>query len=429
MSESVKVGIIGFGIVGCGTYRALTENAESIASRAGAPVIVTRVADIDWSRDRELHVPEDVRTTDALALVADPEVDVVVETIGGINPALKFVTAAIENGKSVVTSNKELIAKHGHELLALAEAKGVDVQFEGSVGGVIPVIRTLKESLEADRIYEVIGIVNGTTNYILTRMTQEGLDFSEALAAAQALGYAEADPTNDVEGIDAKYKISILSAAAFGLHVSLDEIHTEGITKITAADIANAERMGYVIKLLAIARRDADNRVEARVHPALLRKTHPLANVNGSFNAIFVRGEGCDEIMLYGRGAGANPTGIAVAGDVLDCARNKLRGASGRVLCTCVAAAEVLPMEEVKTRRYIRMKVKDRPGVLGSIATIFGTEGVSLSSVRQEATDGDVAEIVWVTHENEEKLLNSALGAIGSLAIVDEIASTLRVEG
>lgn len=429
MSNSINVGIIGFGIVGGGTYRALVNNAESITRRAGAPVRVTKIADVDWSRERETPVPEEIRTTDAMALITDPEIDIVVETIGGINPAYKFVIAAIENGKSVVTSNKELIAKHGHEILALAEQKGVDVQFEGSVGGVIPIIRSLKESLEADRIYEVIGIVNGTTNYILTRMTQEGLDFDEALAAAQALGYAEADPTNDVEGIDAKYKIAILSASAFGLHVALDDIHTEGITKITAADIANAERMGYVIKLLAIARRDEENRVEARVHPALLRKSHPLANVNGSFNAIFVRGVGCDEIMLYGRGAGADPTGVAVASDVLDCARNRLRNASGRVLCTCEAEAEVMPMNEIATRSYIRMRVKDRPGVLGSIATIFGTEGVSLASVHQETTDGELAEIVWVTHKNEEKRLNSALKAIGSLAICEEIAGHLRVEG
>jgi homoserine dehydrogenase len=428
MRDSVKVGIIGFGIVGGGTYRALTANADSIASRAGVPVVVTKVADIDWSRDRDMVVPEEVRTTDAMALCADPNVDIVVETIGGINPALKFVMAAIENGKSVVTSNKELIAKHGHEMLAAAQEKGVDVQFEGSVGGVIPVIRVLKESLEADRIYEIIGIVNGTTNYILTRMTQEGIGFAEALAAAQALGYAEADPTNDVEGIDAKYKIAILSASGFGLHVNLDDIHTEGITKITSADIANAERMGYVIKLLAIARRGEGNRIEARVHPALLRKTHPLANVNGSFNAIFVRGEGCDEIMLYGRGAGANPTGIAVAGDILDCARNIIRGASGRVLCTCEADAEVLPMAEIETKRYIRMRVQDRPGVLGRVATIFGNEGVSLTSVHQEGTDGDVAEIIWVTHGNQEKLFDYAVEAINRLDDIEEIASSLRVE-
>jgi homoserine dehydrogenase len=426
MPASINVGILGCGIVGTGTYRALTANAEAITRRTGAPVTVTRIADLDWEREREIEIPEALRTTDAMALITDPNIHVVVETIGGINPAHKFVLAAIENGKSVVTSNKELIAKHGQEILARAEEKGVDVQFEGSVGGVIPVIRTLKESLEADRITEVIGIVNGTTNYILTRMTQEGLDFAPALQAAQELGYAEADPTNDVEGIDAKYKIAILASIAFGLHVPLDDIYNEGITKISAADIAYAERMGYVIKLLAIARRGEGNRIEARVHPALLSKSHPLANVNGPFNAIFVRGEGCDEIMLYGRGAGAWPTGVAVAGDIVDCARNIVHGASGRVLCTCADDARIIPMDEIETKTYTRMIVKDKPGVLGSIATIFGTEGVSIASVHQEATDGEKAEIVWVTHRNPERLLRSALGAISSLAIVDSIPGLLR---
>jgi len=428
MKQSIKVGIIGFGIVGGGTYQTLTRNAESIARRAGAPIVVAKVADIDWSRERDIVVPEELRTTDAMALINDPEIDIVVETIGGVTPARDFVLAAINNGKSVVTSNKELIARHGHEILALADEKNVDVQFEGSVGGVIPIIRSLKESLEADRILEVIGIVNGTTNYILTRMTQEGLDFDSALAEAQSLGYAEADPTNDIEGYDARYKIAILSAIAFGRHVSLEDIYVEGITKITLQDIAYAESMGYVIKLLAIARRGEGNQIEARVHPALLRKSHPLAAVNGPFNAIFVRGEGCDEVMLYGRGAGAWPTGVAVAGDVLDCARNILCGAAGRVLCTCEAPGRVLPLSEIETKSYVRMRVKDRPGVLGSIATIFGAEGVSLASVHQSATDGDVAEIVWVTHKNQESLLESALDAIGRLAIVEEISGSLRVE-
>lgn len=428
MPDRIKVGIIGFGIVGGGTYRTLTQNAETIARRAGAPVVVTRVADIDWSREREIDVPEEVRTSDAMGLVTADDVDIVVETIGGVKPALELVLTAIKHGKSVVTSNKELIARHGHEILKLAEEEQVDVQFEGAVGGVIPVIRSLKESLGADRIYEVMGIVNGTTNYILTRMSQEGLDFDAALAEAQQLGYAEADPTNDVEGYDARYKIAILSAIAFGMNVDLDDIYAEGITKITSQDIDYAEAMGYVIKLLAIARRGADDRIEARVHPVMLRDTHPLAVVNGSFNAIFVRGEGCDEVMLYGRGAGSWPTGAAVAGDVLDCARNRLRNASGRVLCTCDAPAQVLPMGEIETKSYLRMRVKDRPGVLGSIATIFGTEGVSLASVHQEGTDGDVAEIVWVTHKCRESLLQSALDAISRLAIVEEVASKLRVE-
>lgn len=428
MADSVKVGIIGFGIVGAGTYRALTRNAASIASRAGAPVVVTRIADVDWTRERDVDAPEEIRTTDAMALVADPEVDIVVETIGGTKPALQFVRAALEHGKSVVTSNKELIARHGHELLQLAEEKGVDLQFEGAVGGVIPIIRALKESLEADRVVEVMGIVNGTTNYILTRMSHEGLDFDSALAAAQQLGYAEADPTNDVEGFDSRYKIAILAASAFGLNVNVDDIHAEGITKVTPEDIEYAATMGYVIKLLAIARRGEGDRIEARVHPVMLRNTHPLAAVNGVFNAIFVRGEGCDDVMLYGRGAGGHPTGVAVAGDVLDCARNRLRQASGRVLCTCTAPAAVMPLAEVETKSYLRMRVKDRPGVLGSIATIFGTEGVSIASVHQSATDGTTAEIVWVTHKNPESQLASALDAISRLAIVEEVAGRMRVE-
>lgn len=428
MAGSINVGIIGFGVVGGGTYETLTRNAEQIAARVGAEVRVAQVADVDWEREREVTCPNELRTTDTAAMIADPEIHIVVETIGGISPAREFVMQAIEASKSVVTSNKELIAKHGHEILALAERKGVDVQFEGSVGGVIPVIRSLKESLEADRITEIMGIVNGTTNYILTRMTAERLDFGDALAAAQELGYAEADPTNDVEGIDAKYKIAILSAIAFGLHVPLDDIHTEGITSITSQEIAYAEKMGYAIKLLAIARQGEGNCIEARVHPVMLRKSHPLANVSGPFNAIFVRGEGCDEVMLYGRGAGARPTGVAVAGDVLDCARNLRKGVAGRVLCTCHDDAEIVPMADVTTKNYVRMRVKDRPGVLGSIATIFGTEGVSIASVHQEDTDGELAEIVWVTHKTPEANLRSALGAIGSLAIVDGMPGMLRVE-
>jgi homoserine dehydrogenase len=260
-------------------------------------------------------------------------------------------------------------------------------------------------------------------------MTEAGLDFETALAEAQKLGYAEADPTNDIEGLDAKYKIAILASIAFGLHVPLDDIYTEGIARVSPQDVAYAERMGYVIKLLAIARGGSGNSIEVRVHPALLVKSHPLASVSGPFNAIFLRGEGCDEVMLYGRGAGAWPTGVAVAGDVVDCARNRLHHATGRVLCTCQGEAQIIPMAEIETKSYLRMRVKDRPGVLGQIATIFGSEEVSIASVHQEVTDGAVAEIVWVTHRNRERKLRSALGAIGSLTIVEDIASTLRVEG
>ncbi len=424
--NEVRVGIIGFGIVGGGVYQVLTRNSGAVIQRIGVPVRVARVADIDWERERQVEVPQELRTTDAAEIYAADDIDIVVETIGGIQPALQFVLAAIENGKSVVTSNKELIAKHGAEILDAAAARGVDVEFEGAVGGTIPIIRVLKESLEANEIQEVTGILNGTTNYILTRMTEEGSSFEEVLADAQRLGYAEADPTNDIEGIDARYKIAILAAIAFGRRVNVDDIYTEGIRDISPTDIDYATEMGYVIKLLAIARRDTDA-LDVRVHPALVPMSHPLAQVNGVFNAVWVVGDACDQVMLYGRGAGALPTGSAVAGDVLDCARNIIAGTRSRVPCTCEGSATIMPIDEVRARTYVRMRVKDRPGVLGSIATIFGQEDVSIASVVQRDSMGDLAEIVWIMHEGEQRNLRSALGAISQLGIVDEICSILRV--
>jgi len=424
--DEVRVGILGFGIVGGGVYEVLTRHTGAITQRVGVPVRVARVADIDWAREREVQAPEELRTTDAAQVYAADDIDIVVETIGGTQPALEFVLAAIEHGKSVVTSNKELMAKHGAEILDAAAAQGVDVEFEGAVAGTIPIIRALKESLEASEIQEVTGILNGTTNYILTRMTREGSSFDEVLADAQRLGYAEADPTNDVEGIDAKYKIAILAAIAFGGRVNVDEIHNEGISRIAPTDIDYATQMGYAIKLLATARRDGEA-LDIRVHPALVPMGHPLAQVNGVFNAIWVVGDACDQVMLYGRGAGALPTGSAVAGDVLDCARNIIAGTRSRVPCTCAGAATIMPIDEVAARTYVRMRVKDRPGVLGSIATIFGQEGVSIASVVQRDAMGELAEIVWIMHEGEQRNLRSALGAIGQLGIVDEICSVIRV--
>jgi len=424
--DEVRVGIIGFGVVGCGVYRVLAGNGEAITQRVGMPVRVARVADIDWEREREVDVPAKLRTADAAEVYAAEDIDIVVETVGGIEPALGFVLGAIEHGKSVVTSNKELMAKRGAEILGAAAARGVDVEFEGAVGGTIPIIRALKESLEANEIQEVTGILNGTTNYILTRMAEEGSSFDQVLADAQRLGYAEADPTDDVEGIDAKYKIAILAAIAFGRRVNVDEIHNEGISRIAPTDIDYATEMGYAIKLLATARRDGDE-LDVRVHPALVPIDHPLAQVGGVFNAVWVVGDACDQVMLYGRGAGALPTGSAVAGDVLDCARNIIAGTRGRVPCTCEGAATIKPIDEVAARTYVRMRVKDRPGVLGSIATILGQEGVSIESVVQRGSMDELAEIVWIMHEGEERNLRSALGAIGQLGIVDEVCSVIRV--
>ncbi len=427
-NEPINVGILGFGVVGGGLYKVLTDNAESITQRVGRPVNIRKIADIDWDRPRDIEVPVELRTTDANEVINDDAIRIVVETIGGVKSALGFVMAAIEAGKSVVTSNKEMIAKHGGDILDAAAAKSVDVQFEGAVGGVIPIIRTLKESLDADQIDEIMGIVNGTTNYILTQMSREKVEFDKALKEAQDLGYAEADPTDDIEGIDAANKLAILSAIAFGHRMDVDRIYREGISQILPEDIAYAERMGYVVKLLAIARRHDDDEFEVRVHPVLLAETHPLAAVVGPFNAIFVRGQACDEVMLYGRGAGALPTGVAVGGDVVDCARNLAHGATGRVPCACVGQAEIVPMGEVKSRVYVRMRVKDQPGVLGAIATIFGSQAVSIASVIQEDTDGKTADIIWIMHECEDDQLTSALQAIQSLPIVESIPARIRVE-
>ena len=426
--DEVRVGILGMGVVGGGVYQVLTGNADEIEQRLGRPLTVARVADVDWDRERDFDVREDIRTTDATEVTCADDIDIVVETIGGITPALGMVMEAIAHGKSVVTSNKELIAKHGDEILEAAAGKGVDVEFEGAVAGTIPIIRSLKESLEANRILEVSGILNGTTNYILTRMTDEGLAFDDALAQAQELGYAEADPTNDIEGIDAKYKIAILSAIAFCHRVDVDDIVSEGISGITPTDIEYAREMGYAIKLLATARRVGDGeKLDVRVHPTLVPHEHPLAQVSGVFNAVWVVGEACDQIMLQGRGAGSLPTGNAVAGDVIDCARNIISGAGNRVPCTCIGPAEIVPLDEIETATYVRMAVKDQPGVLGTIATILGEEGVSIQSVVQRGDDDEVAEIVWIMHPGAGKKLRSALDAIGRLDIVEQVRSVIRV--
>ncbi len=424
--RSIKVGVLGVGVVGGGVFQLLNTNADQVRRSVGTEVIVAGLADVDWDRPRDFTVPEELRTTDAMTLINDPDIDIIVETIGGTDAAREFVMAAIAAGKSVVTSNKELMAKCGEEILAAAAQQAVDVQFEGSVGGVIPIIRLLKESLTASQIDEVIGIVNGTTNYILTRMSQEGKEFQEVLAEAQALGYAEADPTDDIEGIDATNKLAILAAIAFGARVPVEQIYREGISAITPADLDYARQMDYVIKLLAIAKRDQEQ-VEVRVHPALLPADHPLAAVNGVFNAIFVRGPECGEVMLYGPGAGAMPTGSAVAADVVDCARNIINSSAGRVPCTCEGQARLKPMAEIETGAYVRMRVADRPGVLGTIATMFGQEGVSIESVIQESSPDDTAQIVWVMHKGPEKCLQSALSCIRGLNIVEEICNMIRV--
>ena len=430
--DAIKVGVIGFGTVGVGAVQLLESNADWIAQRVGSSVLVKTVVDVDWDRPREFTVRPDQRSTNANDVLDDPEIDIVIEAIGGIKSAKDFVTAALTRRKCVVTPNKELIAKYGSELLDLAAEASVDLMFEGAVGGGIPIIRPMKESLAGDRIQRVVGIVNGTTNYILTAMTQEGRAFADVLKDAQARGYAEADPTADVEGFDAMYKIAILASIAYGSRIDVNQIYHEGITKISAADIRYAKQLGYEIKLLAIGAR-AGEMLDLRVHPAFVPAEHPLASVNGVFNAIFVQGEPVGNLMFYGRGAGSGPTGSAVVGDVIDCARNINHGAAGRVPCRCYQHLPVQPISDVETCYYIRTRVKDQPGVIGKMATIFGKHEVSLTSVFQpqhetgEQSNG-LAEVVWITHRVKEARVQAALAALTKLDAVGEVANVIRVE-
>jgi homoserine dehydrogenase len=425
--DVIRIGILGFGNVGAGAYQVLAENADAIALKVGSRLEVTGVADVDWQRPRAVEVPADKRTTDARALISDPAIDIIVETIGGTEPARDFVLSALRAGKCVVTSNKELIAKHGREILEQADARSLDIYFEGAVGGGIPIIQPLKQALAANRIHSIIGIVNGTTNYILTRMADGDQDFAHALAEAQQRGYAEPDPTDDIEGNDAAYKLAILASIAFNSRAALDHIYREGISRIAPADMLYARELGYVVKLLAIGR-DRGDALELRVHPAFLPQTHPLAAVSDVFNAIFVEGSAVGRLMFYGRGAGARPTGSAVVGDIIDIARNLNRGATGRVSCTCFEERPLRPMDEVVTKHYVRMTVADRPGVLAKIATVFGEEGVSLASVVQKGAPADSAEIVWVTHESVERAVRRSLERIRALPEVVEVCNWVRVE-
>ena len=425
----IYIGIIGFGAVGSGTYQTLLDNQPSIDRKVGRPLRVKRIADLDWSRPRPVpvKVPPKLRSQEAAAVLSDPQIAIVVEAIGGADPARQYVLQALRAGKSVVTSNKELIARHGKELFDAAAAAGVDLMFEASVGGGIPIIRPLKSCLAGNRITRIIGIVNGTTNFILTRMAEDRADFDAALREAQRLGYAEPDPTNDVEAFDPAFKLAILASIAFETRVNVEDIYREGITRLAPRDMEYARQFGYTIKLLAIGA-DLDGGLELRVHPTLLPLGHPLASVSGPFNAIFVRGSSVGEVMFYGQGAGPLPTGSAMVGDIIDVARNIRAGATGRVACTCFEDKPVRPIEQLRTRYYLRTQVADRPGVLAAIAKVFGEEGVSLASVLQMAASGESAEIVWLTHPAQEGQMRRSLKRIGELPEVDEISSCIRAE-
>ena len=425
MDRVIRIGMLGCGTVGGGVVAILARETDDITARTGAKLEITRVAVRDLERDRGLDLPASVFTTDPLAVVEGDDVDVVVEVMGGRAPAGDLIRRALAQGKPVVTANKELVAHEGPELYAAARSAGVDLAYEAAVAGAIPIIKPMKESLAGDRVTRVVGILNGTTNYILTRMSEEGADYAEVLADAQALGYAEADPTADVGGHDAAAKCAILASLAFDTAVHADDVFTQGIETVNATDIRVADRLGYVIKLLGIAS-EVDGRVGVRVHPAFLPKEHPLASVRGSFNAVYVEAQAAGELMFYGRGAGAEPTGSAVVGDIIDVARNLLQTARGATESQH-RPKDLRSIDELRTQYYVLLDVEDQPGVLAAVATAFGDHGVSIAQVWQEGTK-DSAQLVLITHRAREAALRATVEALGSVDSIRSVASVLRVE-
>ncbi|MCP5027432.1 MAG: homoserine dehydrogenase [Actinomycetia bacterium] len=425
----VRVGVLGCGNVGAALVNTIAEQAATIADRTGIDLEVTQVAVRSISRDRGVDLAPEFFTTDAGAVVGAADVDVVVEVIGGIEPARQLIIEALEAGKPVITANKELLANHGAELYAAAELAGVDLLFEAAVAGGIPLMRPLRESLIGEPITRVMGIVNGTTNYILTRMTEAGVTYQEALAEAQSLGYAERDPTADVEGYDAGAKAAILATIAFGVKVVAGDVYHEGISSITATDIAYARRLGYEVKLLAVAEQiDSPDGAEVavRVHPAMVPSTHPLASVRESFNAVFVEGAKVGDLMFYGRGAGGDPTASAVLGDVIDAATNLRKGASGSF--GTLGRARIRPIDELESAYYLNLEVADEAGVLATVAGVFGQHGVSIQSMEQEGL-GDEARIVFITHEAVERDMQATLHQLRELDEVRGVQTVLRVVG
>jgi homoserine dehydrogenase len=434
MKSRIGVGLIGFGTVGTGVVKILQQNAALIRRRVGVPVELVRVADPDTTRDRGVRLPAGVLTADAKAVLDDPAVDIVLELIGGYDAAKRVILDAMAKGKPVVTANKALLAVHGEEIFEAAVRHGVDLGFEASVGGGIPVIRALTEGLAANTILSIYGIMNGTSNYILSRMTSEGHGFQDVLAEAQQAGYAEADPTFDVAGIDSAHKLAIMVCLAYGTPVNVKEIYTEGITGITPLDIAYARQFGFTIKLLGIAK-SHDGEIEARVHPTMLPTSSPVAGVEGVYNAIQLVGDAVNDIVLYGRGAGALPTGSAVVSDVIDVARNLLKGATGRVPPASFQPDQrrplrVRPMDEIATLYYMRFMVLDRPGVLSQISGVLGRHGISISKVLQQGRkEGQTVPVVIMSHTATERDVQAALREINRMPFVSEPTTLIRVEG
>ena len=426
MEQAVrKIALLGMGTVGGGVYEIIERQKEEMPFKIGAALEVVKVLVRNKAKYAD-RIPAEKLTDVWEDVIGDDSIDIVVEVMGGIEPARTYIKAALEKGKHVVTANKDLMAMHGHELLELAGEHHCDLLFEAAVAGGIPIIRPLKQCLAGNNITEIMGIINGTTNFILTKMKEDGMDFGEALQLATDLGYAEADPTADIEGYDAGRKLAIMASIAFHTSVTFDDVFTEGITKITAKDMRYAKEMGCSIKLLGIAK-NTETGIEVKVHPTMIPENHPLAAVNDSFNAVFVHGDAVDDAMFYGRGAGALPTGSAVVGDIMDVARNMLFHCNGRIGCSCYKNLPIKQIGDTTSRYYIRMRLDDRAGTLAAMAGVFAENDASIAILLQKETIENDAEIVVVTHEVAEKKFMDAIKKFSSMEMVKEISSIIRV--
>lgn len=425
-SKTLKIAMLGCGVVGSQVARLLIANKADLSTRAGANLELVKVA-VRNPKSKNYGVPDELLTSDLKSIVNDPQVDLVIELLGGIEPARELILTALKNGKSVVTANKALLAKHGAELYAAADNANVDLYYEAAVAGAIPILRPLRESLVGDQVLKVMGIVNGTTNYILTKMDENGAAFEDALREAQKLGFAEADPTADIEGGDAAAKAAILAGLAFHSRVTDLDVYKEGISNISATDVKVAKAMDLVIKLLAIADVTDEGAIAVRVHPALISRSHPLASVRDSYNAVFIESASAGQMMFYGRGAGGEPTASAILGDLVAVSRNKLAGGSGPAESD-YADRKIVKIGDTKTRYLIRLNVADKPGVLESVAHVFASHKVSIQTVRQSGA-GDKAELVVMTHISKESALSATVKDLSKLDSVTDVASVIRVEG
>ena len=426
-NKIVKAALLGAGTVGSGVYDLVKERQKDFPYICGTQIEIAKILVRDASKERE-GIPSDLLTDSWEEIIADDSISIIIEVMGGIEPAKSYLLKAMKAGKQVVTANKDLIAEHGHELLDTAEKYGCDFKFEAAVAGCVPIIQVLKQSMSSENITEIMGIVNGTTNYILTRMTQSGMSYDEALKEATDLGYAEADPTADVDGLDAGRKIAIMASIAFHSRVTFSDVYIEGIRNITAKDIFYAKEFNSVIKLVGIARKD-ENGIEVKVLPILIPQEHPLATVNDSFNAVFLTGDAVGDAMFYGRGAGELPTASAIAGDVFDVARNIVFECTGRIGCTCYKQLPLKAADEMESRFFLRMHVSDCAGTLASIASVFGNNNVSIAQVIQKNKEGELAELVVVTSKVKEGNFNDAMMIIEGMSVVQKVSKVIRVYG